>query len=291
MSPLTKAFVVLVTVLSILLVTLVVPFVHRVDALNEAKVNAETVAKASEASINNLQDQLGTLRESLGAKDVAMQNAITSAEAQVAQAQGKVTALEAKLAKAEADNLAIQATMESSAAAQVQNAELLSAATQELRNTQTKLVDRSTENTQLIARNNQLQSDLSALERQVRKLREQNVALSEENANLERAVVAGGGEIPQAGAATAAVPVSGDPIYGQVTGKEAIPGGNQLVMVNVGKNDGVVPNQRFVAYRGQNELVAMLEIKTVDASEAVAVVLNEQTGIITGDYVVSASGL
>ncbi|MEM1097208.1 MAG: hypothetical protein AAGH92_00330 [Planctomycetota bacterium] len=292
MSPLTKAFVVLVTVLSILLVTLVVPFVAQVDDLKAERDAFDAIASASQVTISDLQSQVTTLREGRAANEANLQATIRQLESDLATAKGNETNLQAQLAKASAESDAIRATIVSMNEADKTKTALLETTLGQVNDTQGKLVERSTENTQLIARNNQLEADRAALENQTRSLREQLQALNEEVATLEQAVVAAGGSIPEAGAAVAVVPTSTEPVYGAVTGQGVIPGGKTLVQLNIGSADGVVAKQRFVAFRGNDELVANLEVQSVDASESVAVILGEaRRDVRTGDSVVSAPNL
>ncbi len=288
MSPLTKAFVVLVTVLSILLVTLVVPFVHQVDTMKTELENAQAVASAAQQTIQDSRADKTAITEQLKSKEASLNNTINQLQSKVAELEGVKTGLDAKLAKAQSDNQAIQAAMTSLGASQESTATLLENYVAQIKSTNTKLVEGQTENVQLVDRNNQLQSNLSALERQVRKLREDLVARSEEVAMLERQAI-GGGAVAAGGATASFVP--DEPIYGQITETARTAAGKGLVTLNLGSSDGLVQNQRFVAYRGNNELVATLEVKSVDASQAVAAVISEQQGIAAGDYVVSAPGL
>ncbi|MEM1445950.1 MAG: hypothetical protein AAGF84_07845 [Planctomycetota bacterium] len=292
MSPLTKAFVVLVTILSILLVTLVVPFVAQVDDLRAEAKDSDAIAKAAQVTIADQNAQITSMREGQSATETNLKAAIDRLESELAQAKGNETNLEAQLAKAQADNDAIRATIIAGGEAQQTNTALLETTLSQLQDVQGKLVERSTENTQLIARNNQLEADRSALENQTRSLREQLTALNEEVASLESAVVSAGGTIPEAGSVVAAVPASTEPVYGAVTGQGVVAGGKAYVQLNIGSADGVVQNQRFVAFRGNNELVANLEVLSVDASESVAIILGSaRRDVQTGDSVVSAPNL
>ncbi|MEM9754266.1 MAG: hypothetical protein AAF916_12915, partial [Planctomycetota bacterium] len=236
--------------------------------------------------------QVSTLREGVSAKEASLAAANRQLESDLNTANGEVTALEAQLAKAQADSDAIRAAIVASQETTNTNTALLDATLDQLRDAQSALVDRSTQNTQLVARNNQLEADRSALENQVRSLREQTVALTEELQGLEQAVVAAGGTVPQVGVVAAAAPAPTEALYGAITGQDVIPGGKAYVQLNVGSSDGVVKNQRFVAFRGDNELVANLEILAVNASDSVAIVLGQPRQTIqTGDSVVSAPNL
>ncbi|MEM8781730.1 MAG: hypothetical protein AAGE65_02645 [Planctomycetota bacterium] len=292
MSPLTKAFVVLVTILSILLVTLVVPFVAQVDDLRAEVDTAKAIASAAQVTITDLRAEQSQQREGVKAKEAELTATIRQLESDLASAKGNETNLEAQLAKAQADNDAIRATIIAGGEAQKTNTALLETTLTQLTAAQSEVVERSTENTQLIARNNQLEADRAALENQSRSLREQLVALQEELGALEQAVVSAGGTIPRATAAVAAVVTPSEPVYGAVTGQGVVAGGKEYVQLNIGTADGVVKNQRFVAFRGDNELVANLEVLSVDASESVAVILGRaRQDVRTGDSVVSAPNL
>ncbi len=295
MSPLTKAFVVLVTVLSILLVTLVVPFVAQVDQLRAEVTDAQAISAASEQTIRELRAERTAALEAQQAKEQSLNNTINQLQTQVAQLEGDKTALTAQLAKAESDAQATQAAMIALAESDKAKASLLENYVGQLEDSNGKLVESQTENVQLVDRNNQLQSNLSALERQVRKLREDLVASNQRVNRLEQDVVAGGGSaIGGGGNAVAVAALPSEPIYGQITETSQTAAGLTLVTLNVGSTDGIARNQSFVVYRdaaGSNEYIATVEIQSVDASQSVASVKSELQPIREGDFVVSAPSL
>lgn len=282
MSPLTKAFVVLVTLLSILLVTLVVPFVAQVDSLTAERNAAKDQAKASEATIDQLRADLVTARETIAAKDTAQNTSQNQLESKVQELAGQNTSLQAQLAQSKADAQSMQATLEALSVNDQTKTQLLEDYVASIANLQAKLVGRTTENTELVDRNNALENQVGQLTRSVNRLREANIALAE--------AAAGGGVAAGAGAQSP-VPAGGEPIYGKITAMKQVPGGKSLVQINLGTSDGIVPRQRFVAYRGKDELIGTLEVKSVDESVAVAVVVSEQKPVQSGDFVVSSLGL
>ena len=294
MSPLTKAFVVLVTLLSILLVTLVVPFVASVDNLREEATAAKDRASAASASINSLKADLLTARETIEAKEAAQNTALNQLQSQVSQLQGQNSSLTAQVAQAKADAQSTQALLETYAENDRTKTTLIDGYVARIETLQQKLVDRTTENTQLVDRNNALTNEVGQLFRSVRKLREQTITFQEEIARLTATLVAADIDIPSDDVQVPVV-ASGEPIYGQITALQTTTGGKELVEINLGSSDGIVAKQQFVAYRltggGQEELVGRLEIMSVDESVAVAAVVNRQQAIQTGDFVVSALGL
>ena len=67
--------------------------------------------------------------------------------------------------------------------------------------------------------------------------------------------------------------------------------GRVLVQMNVGASDGVRSGQRFVAFRGNDQLVGTLEVRSVDDTVAVASVVSQQQPLRASDNLVSADGL
>ena len=251
MSPLTKAFVVLVTVLSVLLVALVVPYVAQTEnyelqkrglesELARAKTSA-AVAQQEKSAIQDRESEMTTRHsqqiEQLTQDRIRLQTERDDAKAASTQQNRKLAQLEAELSRL--------------SAAAVQDSNLLTVTTSDLKLTRQTLVDAQTKLVQLGDRNNELESQRDSLNRQVRRLGEKMVSLEQDNVEL-RGILAKvptqyREEISTGQAAQPAFPAS-TAIAGTITDVQSA-AGTQLVQVDVGSKDGVETNMKFLVHR------------------------------------------
>lgn len=288
MSPLTKALVVLVTVLSILLVALVVPFVARTGDLNSEIEQLEQDLAVANAKAAMAGQEIAAAQRAAG-EDIALLNA------QVNTLTGQINDLRARLAEAEAQaqqersRLAeLNASLTTLSSAADQSAALVTDLTGKLESSQDALVQQKTRVIQLSDRNNELDSQLESLTRQVRRFRENMQAMEEANARYERLLA----QLPEeqrsallsgeGAQGTSVQPAT--PIAGQVTAVDQAPGDLTLVQVNVGREDGVEPNMKFLVYRDET-LLARLKINTVDTAAAAGELELVQGQVQAGDRV------
>jgi len=272
LSPLTKALVLLVTILSIVLVALVVPFVANTDNLQGEITSLETrvkIAKASAAKASNEnqrliaaqgsgQDQMQDRITALVGENVKLTQAVSKFEADAKEAGSKVDSLGASivLMGSTQDNLAT----------------LLSNQTEALKLSQGSNVNLKKENAQLAQRNNDLDAQVTGLTRTNRSLTEKISDLSNQLAN---------GPAGGSGGATVSAGLSGE-VRGAVTGIETVDGNITLIQLNVGSNDQVSRNTKFILHRN-DQYVGTATVKSVQETISIAKVESTTGSIRVGD--------
>ncbi|MEL7087646.1 MAG: hypothetical protein AAGL98_04270, partial [Planctomycetota bacterium] len=238
MSPLTKALVLLVTVLSIVLVALVVPFVANTDdlegeiaVLEQQLTGAQVQAKAAAAE----RDQIAATRSESQSE---LQRRVEGLLGDNTTLAADKAALEGQLKEAQSNVDKLGASLALMTGTQEQLTALLDQSTDSLETSQTSNVDLKKENAQLAQRNNDLDAQVTGLTRTVRSLNEKVVDLQEQ--------LAGGGFGSSDNVATASA-YRGPEIRGAVTGTQQIED-IVLISLNVGANDSVSPNTKFVIF-------------------------------------------
>lgn len=264
MSPLTKLFVVLLVVLSLLMTAGTVVYVTRDNrAVDELKTiefklaSAENAAAQSASALQAAQTNLAATQERVN------QQAAASAQA-LSTAQQQINDLNVQLAKASANGatqeLQIARLTEGLQAAQNTTSQL-NTTVADLRKSGDELIRRSTDDSSAIS---DLQNRLEVTERERRNLAEQ----------LAEATQGGGGAAP---AASLQGPVAAPSIQGVIRDRKNI-GGKEYATISVGTADNVARGMEFkVIDRDRGEFLGTL---TVDAVEA-----NEATGILAGPRV------
>lgn len=286
MSPLTKAFVVLVTVLSVLLVALIVPFVARTQDANtrirelEAQVQtANQTAALRQGEVTTVMDQLASLQSQFANERNAMNSQLVTAQSQRDQAQ-------ADLAKERAERVDLRTSLARLTAAAEQDAALLSTLRNELNTGREEVVTVRGQNIQLADRAVELESSLAASERAVRSLREQMMAMQQQLAVYDNVLAAnpelrphfeGGQQTGGTGTPTTT------PVQGQVTTVQG-DARNQFVQVDLGSNDGIQQGNRLMVARGR-DFVATVVIEQVNPDASAGRVILSQQPVQQGDSV------
>lgn len=261
MSPLTKAFVVLATILAVVMVTLTVSIVARVDDYRASYAEVEAAKNAAiqqevkaRAEMQQNLDAAAELRDKYKADlDSLAQQLKLARDDDSAQAQNIADLMEqnARLAAAQASS----AKLNDALATRVEtlNAQLADA-TKTIGEEGSKYDQVTREFVALLAEKDRLENDFL-------RLREENVALQEQVASLEKKV--DGFE------ASGAVFVgTSQPIDGAVTQVDKVSDQLTLVQVNVGTRDNVANDMQFTIYRG-DEYVGTIQIKRVDTDASV----------------------
>ena len=289
MGVLTKVFVVFVTVLAILQVALIVPFVvntenykQQLDDIVIEKTAAEELARLRQNELNAAQSNESEKIALLRAQAENLVTQINLLTQQHAQSEARVEAESAKLAKYEADWSRLTA-------ANQQYAQITKEIQIELKDRREKMVDQQTKAIQLADRNNELESQLGALTRQVRRVHEQLTELQERNADLENKLAQLPPQIRDklfAAEETIAAPfVPETPIRGRITRIEKLDD-ETFVQINVGTNDSVATNMKFLIHRG-NQFLGTLIITNVDAQTSAGRIQLLQGQVIVGDLVLT----
>ncbi len=281
MSPLSKAFVVLATLLSVVMVVLTVGFAAQTENYREKYGEATAdlkVAQSSYARQNTvLSGQLAELRAALSARE----NADNGVNAQLASKLGEIRSRDERISNLEATNARTTAAL-AAATETLQASNARSDAQDEqirgLISDMAALARQKSEAEQAVVTANGLRD---RYENEVRRLQEQLIALEAQASSLETeldrvgTILAGLGLDPDD---TEIVRV-GPRIAGAVTSVDQIGDGLTLVELNVGTRDGVKANMPFTIFRG-DEYVGTIRITTVDTDKAVGEVLSHSTGVV-----------
>ncbi len=286
MSPLTKAFVVLVTVLSVLLVALVVPYVAQTEdyesqirALEGKVASADLSARVAEQKNSAAQERELEIKsrhsqqiEDLTKARIRLQTERDDAKAAATQGNRALAQFKAELSRL--------------SAAAVQDANLLTVTTADLKLTRQTLVDAQTKLVQLGDRNNELESQRDSLNRQVRRLGEKMVSLEQDNVEL-RGLLA---KVPEqyrqeiSTGETAQVPSPASyPIAGTITDVQ-LAAGTQLVQIDVGSKDGVETNMKFLVHRN-DQYVGTFVVDRVESAIAAGRMVLSKGEVRSGDQI------
>ena len=287
MSPLTKALVVLVTLLSVVFVALVVPYVAKtsdykdqVATLKNQLATAQTKAQMTEQDIQHVYEKTRNDIASLTAEKAQLQSQIDTLTAQLATSQGQSSGLQKDIAVAKADMARLSAATE-------QATKLLDEVSQDLKESQEAFIAEKTRAIQLEDAQTKLTGQVAAMTRQLRRMREAMVALEDENRSYASKLAG----LPQADAGsqadTQSVVFAGKPIQGSVEAVEKI-SDVTLVLVNVGTSDGVKENMKFNIHRG-GKFVGNMVVETVDTADSSGRVTLAPGTIQIGDQITAAT--
>jgi predicted nuclease with TOPRIM domain len=294
LSVLTKIFVVLVTFLSIFLVALIVPFVAKTENYRAQVEHQKLLTESAKAAADEKQSEITRLEAGESERFINLQgekrrltDQITTLTEQVATANAQTRKLETDSAKRDADMRALTAAAE-------QYGVITQTLQDELQQRRSDSVRSQTRIIELDDRNNELESQLASLERRVRQFTERNTELESELQTLEQGVA----QLPDAqkqmvfGRAqdTEAQPfVASQPIQGLVTHVEPLLD-DVYVQLDVGRNDGVQENMKFMVHRG-GQFIGNAIVVRVETDESAAKLRNVQGGmqVTVGDAALSAA--
>ncbi|MEM6394566.1 MAG: hypothetical protein AAF797_17500 [Planctomycetota bacterium] len=289
MNILTKAFVVLVTVLSILLVALVIPFVNQQTTTEAELADLQTQVTAARAEANANAKELAEKLDVEDAQLQALQTTQTERDNELISITGELNrisdekkTLEQDLAKAEANNQVLTRVFD----AQAGRIKTLS---DNLLTAQKTQIEQNTQIAELTANNAQKEQDLAVLRLQVQKLQEDQTATLAVVDTLQGKLAAAEQALGGEAAASALPPVAPD-IRGQVTRVQSPLDNLTLVEINVGKRDGVAADMVFRVHRGDNFL-GELTILTVERGLAVGQLSLVQGDVKPGDSISAGSGI
>ena len=288
MNALTKAFVVVVTILSVVLVALVVPFAARVDDYRAQYDQMDQKYRSQLAAAN---DTANKVRNAIAAKGSELETAlesISALSAELDRANNDAKALEAKLNQA-------QLTIDRNSAAM----EILSSDNQTKSDRLTKQSDQLQEHIATIADLQSQRADLSQIlidERsKVRRLSDNYMRIQEENKALQQQLLektaqltiameklAGFVDDPETEVTSTVKPPM--EIRGSVTKIDQPTEGITFVQVNIGTRDLVKEGMEFTVYRG-DEFVGKIKIASVDTAASVGQVTLSEGSVQEGDKV------
>lgn len=287
MNALTKAFVVVVTILSVILVALVIPFAARVD---DYASQYEQMKQDRNTQLALAQEAATKVRNAIAAKGSELETALESISALTAEldrANNDAKALETKLNQT-------QLTLDRNSAAM----EILSSDNQTKSGQLNKQSEQLQAHIATIAELQGQRADLSQIlidERgKVRRLSDNYLRIQEENkalqqqllektASLKAAMEQLAIYLPEDGADSFPV-TSPVVIRGSVTKIVQPTEGITFVEVNVGTRDLVKEGMEFTVYRG-DEFVGKIKIASVDTAAAVGQLTLSEAAVQEGDDV------
>ena len=148
MSALTKTFVLLHVVMSMLLAAGLIVFVNRVDNFQQTSTAQKAQLRLAEGRANEATAELAQVRASMGNVQQTSQARIQQVQAELAQRDQEMANLRTQLAQAQADAASAQASLKSAMDAQQvaqQNQGTLQGQLASLRQTHDKLMQQFTE--------------------------------------------------------------------------------------------------------------------------------------------------
>jgi len=289
---LTKAFVVVVTILAVILVALVVPFAAQVpdyaqqyqDMVKER--DAQLAVSALEikevrnrmVSVEAQLTALGTENRDLGAEAEQLRNDKVALEGQLARANSTL----AQVTDANAITVQVSERKDSQIASLTQRVTALTETLGQLNNSNNQLdqqiINVRSENRRLTDNYRRIQEQLQALETELAEARDRNAQLLQQAADR--------GYDPDANSGTVLVPV-GVQIQGAVVQVEQLGDGTTHVLVNVGTRDQVRQGMKFQVSRG-DRFICNVDILSTDIDESVGSV-SLGGGVQPGDTIVAVN--
>lgn len=291
MNALTKAFVVVVTILSVVLVALVVPFAARVpdyaQQFEEMKQDRDTqLAKATEVRT----EMLSKIAADYKGADEAFAS-VTKLTSELGAANNEINALQTQLDQARATAARSAAGLEIAVRENENKSQNISKQSELIQQNLGQIAELSSQRSDLSASLIEARSNIRRLSDNYMRIQEQNKSLNqqllESQAQLKTAIEELAGYRKDAEVFVAerkeVKPDPGVVIRGSVTKIDQPIEGITLVQINVGKRDLVKPGMVFTVSRG-DEYVAKVKIDSVDTAEAVGT-LTLGGGIQEGDAV------
>lgn len=286
MSPLSKAFVVLATLLSVVMVALTIGFAAQTENYRASYEEAEIDRQVANAAFARKMAEKDSERQAAVDALSTRESADNSVAAAIEAKTSEIRSLTERIANLEATNArttaALAATSETLQAANARSA----SQDEQIRGMigdMAALARQKSEAEQAIVtatgRSDRLENDVRRLQEQLIALEQENAELTSvndemarflESQNLNPDDVAGGN--------------SGIRIAGAVTNVDQIGDGLTLVEINVGTRDGVQADMPFTIFRG-DQYVGTIIIKTVDTDRAVGEVDLAEDTIRSGDDV------
>ncbi len=263
MSALTKVFVILLVVCSLLLSAGMIVFVNNIENYKEANdqlvakvAAAENQRNAEAARVQALASQVGTLTTAANAAVEAKNAAILAAQTAAAEKDVQIAGLNKQLAT---QGVQLTSVSEAAQTAQAQASKL----TTEVAQLRESGNDTLVRNTQLNERLNEVTNQLDATERERKFLAEQLTQTKDQSAALSSQLTDAG---LRPSMAYTPKTLSAPLIRGVVTETRPI-GGVPYATVNVGASDGVQRGMEFKVVKGA-DFLGTLTVEMVDAKEA-----------------------
>jgi len=281
LHPLTKIFVVLQALLSVLVAALVIPLAVNNNTWKTRWNEADARAKAAEAAADLSVGIAGRSEAAATQKLQSIESEKQQLLATLAQRQTEIVELRSQLAAAQQAAAAISAQIETLTATTQTQANIVKTQGDEI-------TRRRDESLELHKNNIELQDSLrdtmtkldAALEAQ--KVLQEQLASVNEQLDSARSM----GSMMAANTQTEEPAVIASPMtVGRVLRVDSLPSGERLVEIDLGTRDGLAQNMKFLVHRN-GAFMGNLFITSVDVNRAVGRVDLEQAGgVQVGDLV------
>ena len=271
MSALTKVFILLHVVMSMLLAAGLIVFVNRVDDFQVASRTQKAALSRAEAQAAEANAALATMQSTMNNVSQTSQARIQQIQAELAQRDQAILDLRGQLAESQAQLASAQTALTSNTEAlkvAQQNQGTLQGQLAQVRQTHDKLMQQFTDANLSL---NDFQARLSQTDRQRRDLQEQVASLQEQLANAganSARTDAGRGEAGQAGGRLGINPNVN--VNGVVREKRVI-AGVPYATISIGSADAVQRGMRLRVLGGRNgqEFLGYVDVTQVDPEEAI----------------------
>ncbi|MBC7785491.1 MAG: hypothetical protein H7144_16785 [Burkholderiales bacterium] len=277
MSPLTKLFVVLLVLVSVILTAGVVTFVNKLDPLQDQLQQAKDASAASQALLNRRTSDVDTLNAQLEAaraaaavqaqalnKDIGTLR--TTIEARDAEVASTKTALASLTSANSSQSSALQMSEDSKTHLQEQVTGLRKDADERLR----QVADLNTRVSTLTAQN-------SVLERERRNLSEQLTEVQGKTDQMGKMLLDMG--VSTAQVAKAGTRMGAPAINGVIRSRRTI-AGKEYATISIGSQDLVTKGMEFkIISKETGTFLGILTVDVVDANEAMGQIVADQNNL------------
>ena len=261
MSVITKLFVVLLVISSLLLSASVVVFVNRVEDFKTTSDGFKTKLTSANREVKDLTSGLASARQEKTDLQTEMTKQIGDLNRDVVTRDAAAADLKAQIAQASKDQQISLATNKGMADA-------LKATQEENKGLQQTVTDSRAKNDELLKQNGELNTQVTVLDNKNRQLQkaadyagELVVTLKAENATLRQ-------KGASAGTSDAIVPDAG-PINGVIRRVDII-GGKKYATISVGSSDNVAKGMKFsVVDTGAGKFLGYVVVDSVQPNEAI----------------------
>jgi len=291
LSFLTKVFVVLVTFMAVMLVALIVPFVANTQNFKELRDEARDLMIQARASAELRQSELNAMQLKSSEQIISLKSEADNLMTQVNLLTQRLAESEAQLYAQRAHEAKFEADWGRLTAANQQHAQIVQALQTELSKRREQMVDQQTKMIQQADRNNELESQVEALSRQLERMQEDFARLEQEHDQAQSQLAQLPLDLRPKSQAQQTQPypfVPQLPIKGFVTSVDQIEN-EMFVQVNVGSNDGVAENMKFLVHRG-HQFLATLIITAVDLQSSAGRLQLQQGLVSVGDTILTGGG-
>jgi hypothetical protein len=271
-SALTKTFVLLHVVMSMLLAAGLIVFVNRVDDFQATSKTTTANLRLAEQRATEANAELATVKSTMANVQQTSQARIQQIQAEMAQRDQAILDLRGQLAEAQAQTAAAQAALTSNTEAlkvAQQNQGTLQGQLAQLRTTHDKLMQQFTEANLSI---NDISARLNQTERRRRDLEEQVAAQGEqlENRGANKARTDAGGTAPGEPRQASSGLRNNVNVNGVVREKRLI-AGVPYATISIGSADAVQRGMRLRVLGGRNgqEFLGYVDVTQVEPDEAI----------------------